>query len=445
MKVEIKEVSQTMKSLTVTIEADVALKDYEKALRKIGKQVVIPGFRKGKAPLSAIEKDYSEYAKEELYKVCSEKYINTAIDQEKIVAVSQFIPQNFTYEKNEEMVFVFNYEVHPEFELSNVDGIEVPFKDETLEESVDKFIEELRNKNMTMNQVDEPIEENDSVEFELKYSYEDKDYTEVATIPIYKLESREPEGLSIDAIGKKIGESFDTKVLGYRLKDVKFEATAEVEVNAMVNSIQRNQKPELTEDWAKSLDYESIADMKAKIGEERTSKLAAENLQRRNNSIINALIRENAFNVPQTLVYEEAHRQAKQYMPGQEPGEDMIKMLAGFVTPQIKSMYVWNKAADSFEGEVTDELINNMVDILAVVEDTTPEDYREANKDYVESEDFVMTVKAMNWINSIADKVAFVDPEEFKQKQEAAKAAEEAKKAEEEAKKAEENKDEKAE
>jgi trigger factor len=76
VKVEVKEISQVVKELTLTVEAEKVNKDYKKALQKVSKMAPpIPGFRKGKAPLSAVEKNYGEYIKEELYKDFFDKYL----------------------------------------------------------------------------------------------------------------------------------------------------------------------------------------------------------------------------------------------------------------------------------------------------------------------------------------------------------------------------------
>ena len=74
MKVEIKEISTVKQEITIIIEADTALKDYQKSLQKFKKFVAIPGFRKGKAPLALIERTYADYAKQEFLDNSIDKY-----------------------------------------------------------------------------------------------------------------------------------------------------------------------------------------------------------------------------------------------------------------------------------------------------------------------------------------------------------------------------------
>lgn len=130
MKVEVKEISQVVRELTLTVEAEKVAKEYQKALKKVSKMAPpIPGFRKGKAPMSAVEKNYADYVKDELYRDGIDKYLEEAVTEHDIKSISEFYPMSIEWEKGEDLVAVFKFEVNPEIVFDNIEGVEVPFKE----------------------------------------------------------------------------------------------------------------------------------------------------------------------------------------------------------------------------------------------------------------------------------------------------------------------------
>ena len=432
MKVEVKEISQVVRELTLTVESEQVAKDYQKALKKVSKMAPpIAGFRKGKAPLSAVERNYGEFVKDELYRDGVDKYLQKAIEEHEIKSISEFYPMSFDWDKGKDLVAVFNYEVNPVIEFPNIDGIEVPFKETSLDEAVDVYLEEMKSKNSQMVEVADEIKVNDSVEFELTFTFDDEAKVEVTTIPLSENEADE-EPILKDAIGKKIGEKFSTKVRNYRLHTVEIEEPMYA-VEAMVNSIQRLEAPTIDDAYAKSLDYDNLAAMRESIGKELTKKNERANIQRLNKKIIEALIRENDFEIPNVMVANEAYRQAKMYSQGHEPDEQMVKIISQFVAPQIKEYYAYDALRKLFPLEITQEQEDALVAKLADFEDLTVEEFKESNKELFESDGIKDEVIFEQIFADLAKRVKIVDPEVYAEEQEAkqkALAAEKAKEAE---------------
>ena len=438
MKVEVKEISQVVKELTLTVEAEKVNKDYQKALKKVSKMAPpIPGFRKGKAPLSAVERTYGEYVKEELYKDGVNKYLKEAIEENEIKSLSEFYPISYEWEKGNDLVAVFKYEVNPEIKLEKIDGIKVPFKEKTLDDAVNDYLTEMKHKNSQMIEVDDEIQNNDTVEFELTFNYNDEDHVEVLTVPI----SGEQEGhdsIIDDAIGKKIGDKFPTKISSISIKSVKISDDT-VDVNAMVNSIQRLKEPEINDDFAKTLDYDSLEAMKKSLAEELALKTERENQQELNKKIVESIINENDFQVPSVIVANEAYRQAQMYMPGKEPDEQMINILSQIVTPQVKEIYVYNTLKDDYSLEVTDEQVDALVEKLAKLEEMDVEEFKEEHKDLFQDDRIKDEAMFDQIFADLAKRVQIVDPDVYAEEKKAAlKAKKEAKEKAEKAEKAEE-------
>ena len=74
VKLEVKDGEKCTKQILVNIDLDTVKKETEVAVRNVANYVSIPGFRKGKAPISVIKSRYTDSIKEELER----KLISTA-------------------------------------------------------------------------------------------------------------------------------------------------------------------------------------------------------------------------------------------------------------------------------------------------------------------------------------------------------------------------------
>ncbi len=66
MAVEIKKLENSNVELVLTLEGEEVKKAKGNVLKKIAKEVELPGFRKGKAPIATVEAKFSENIKEEV-------------------------------------------------------------------------------------------------------------------------------------------------------------------------------------------------------------------------------------------------------------------------------------------------------------------------------------------------------------------------------------------
>lgn len=435
MKVEIKEISQVVKELTLTVEADKVNKDYQKALKKVSKMAPpIAGFRKGKAPLTAVEKNYGEYVKEELYHDGVDKYLKEAIEENDIKSISEFYPISYEWNKGEDLVAVFKFEVNPEIKLENIDGIKVPFKANTVDDAVDAYLADMKTKNSQMVEVADEVKNNDTVEFELTFTNNDEVVTEVVTFPISG-EQEDHDPIVDDAVGKKIGDKFTTTVSSYVINSVDI-ADTDLQVSAMVNSIQRLKEPEIDDAFAKTLDYDNLKDMRESVGKELALKNEKANQNDFNKKIMEAIINENDFQVPNVIVANEAYRQAQMYMPGKEPDEQMINILSQIVTPQVKEIYVYDALRKEYDIKVTEEEVNALVENLAGLEELTVDEFKEEHKELFEDDRIQDEAMFEQIFADLAKRVQIVDPEVYAAEKEAKlKAKKEAKEEAEKAKK----------
>ena len=91
-------------TLKITLPAEEVNKGFKKAGAKIAGQVNIPGFRKGKAPRNIIEMHYGKEAvKQEAFELVANQCYTEALEQEKLIPVSDPKVEDSVFEENKDM------------------------------------------------------------------------------------------------------------------------------------------------------------------------------------------------------------------------------------------------------------------------------------------------------------------------------------------------------
>ena len=139
-------------TLKITAPAAVVNDGFKKAVAKIANNVNIPGFRKGKAPRNIIEMHYGKEAvKQEAFEIVANKAYTDALDQEKLIPVSDPKVEESTFEEGKDMELTIKVTLKPEPELGEYKGLHVEKEAvEVTDEAVEDAVNELRKRNAKM-------------------------------------------------------------------------------------------------------------------------------------------------------------------------------------------------------------------------------------------------------------------------------------------------------
>ncbi len=146
MKTSIKHLSATKVEVTVNLGVEELAIAEEVALKKLGQELKIPGFRKGKAPISAVAKNVDESTLQEriineaISNAVASSYIDNNIQslERPFVDVKKFVPK-------ESLEFVATSEVLPEVKLGDYRKLKAtPEKVEVSVAEVDDVVDRMR-------------------------------------------------------------------------------------------------------------------------------------------------------------------------------------------------------------------------------------------------------------------------------------------------------------
>lgn len=356
----IKELENSLVALTLTVDAASIDAEYKKELEKYAKEATFNGFRKGKAPLSLVEKkigqalrtDVSYKRMEDELKAC----LDTLEDAQKPLPFSTPVLQdeeNLKFEAGKDITFTVHYEVKPQFELGQYKGlnIEVP-EVEVKKADVDKQIEALREQNAMVVTKDGEAKKGDVVT--INYVELDKDGNEVA-------------GTSRADFTFTIGSSYnyyeiDEEIVGMKAgEEKKFDKTyGEDFVNpslagktitllVKMNTVKERQLPALDDEFAQDVkeEYKTVKDLTDAKKAELESTLEARMKDYKLSKVIAEISKNTNVCVPSSMVEFEVESQWRDFLK-QNHGlteEQLLKYFAASGQTKEDLLEAWKAPA----------------------------------------------------------------------------------------------------
>ena len=405
MQVDFKSLTSARKEVTLTIDAERMTKSYRSYVNKSALEVQIPGFRKGKAPMHMVERQFGEKIREYFYKDFIDEAFNEATEEHNITYLLYPEIKDVQWEPGQEMVIKVEIETEPEVELKQIEGLSVPYRALDLQDEVNTYIEELRKENSTVIDVEDAIIEGDEVEFEVKCTLDDK---EVVTNYITLLNAKQEPQVTDAAIGKKIGDSFSIKAphayIHHIFKDVEHSHhDGDVDATFMVNTIRRTQLPIIDNEFAKDLEFDSLDDMHAKITAELAEKNELKNKNVKINALITKLYIDNRYDLPEKTIQYLAEKELDQYNINDAQWRKYYEFQIRYqITQDFINMYLMKALRKEYALEITEADTANYIEHEAKLSDQTVEDWKAKHKETIEDENFNETVVNFCILNKIA-------------------------------------------
>ncbi|HOD18232.1 MAG TPA: trigger factor [Candidatus Cloacimonadota bacterium] len=415
MQVEFNQINGARKQISLTVEKERAQAAYEKFLAKSAQNAEIQGFRKGKAPLSYVEKLYGPKIKSSFEDDFVEEVFSEAAKEYDINYLMFPEVKEINWEKGQDMNIKIEIEVEPEVNFKQIEGLRVPYRQLKLEDEVQNYLEDLRYENAVTSEVDDAIQENDEVEFEVRCIIDGEELVDNFKTQIIQYVDKP---LADASYGKRIGESFTfsltPKYLVRIFRNPEYNKhEGNVEATFMVNSVRRMQLPVIDDEFAKDLDFDNAEDMYAKITEEMREKNKEKNQNIKINALLTKLYVDNRFDLPEQTI---------QYLTQKELDQNKIKdpqwrkyyeqQIGDQIRSELITMYIMNALQKLYHVEPTEDDINRYIEHEAKLRDMSIEEWKEKNKEILDSENFKETISNYVILNRIAETSEFYEEEE---------------------------------
>lgn len=163
LKTELKELSESSIEITCEVSAQVFEKERPIALKKIGEEVSMPGFRKGHVPENMITQKFGDvFILEEMANLAMDRAYSEILNRHKIHAIAMPEVKITKLAKDNPFEFKLIFQVMPEIKLPDYKKIasEVMSASDDIsvtEEEVEKALNELRKQFSTKNDAGEEV------------------------------------------------------------------------------------------------------------------------------------------------------------------------------------------------------------------------------------------------------------------------------------------------
>ena len=322
------------------IKFDIAFKDYQAKVQSsyltLARQVKVPGFRPGKAPMSMLEKRFGSNVKKEVMTQLVSERLAEVIEEKGFRSVSPPKILEVEAEEGTDISVSASVEIVPDFKINDYSKVEIPIEiTRVTDEDVNQAINYQRERQGTKVQVlDRPVEDKDFVKLDFNGTLNGEAFeggkgsdhiVQIGSEYLLKDMGNQLIGMSVDEekdIPVQIPENYSSN---------KSIAGKEVIFHVSLKGIQKNQLPELNDDFAKNIEpkdkFASLEDMKLQI-RSQLEEHARGDAHREAKKIVTKKITEmNPIEVPEGLVEEQIKHMVVQALKKEQQAKNQTESI----------------------------------------------------------------------------------------------------------------------
>lgn len=311
MNVKSVEKETTRATVVVEISKSELEPSLNKAFLKYRKNITIPGFRKGKAPMKVIEAHYGESVfYEEAFDAIFPEIYQEALKEHNVEVVDR--PELDVQEigRGKELKFTVEVFVRPDVELGQYKGLEVEVEQQVVtDEMVDTRIKQDQQKaSRTVDVEDRAVATGDTVKLDYAGTVDGVAF-EGGTAQDQTLvigSNTFIPGFEDQMIGMSIGEEKDLNVTfpeQYHAENLAGKAAV---FHVKVNGITVTEMPELDDDFAADVsDFTTFAEYRESIVKELNDRAAKNNEVAVENALVEKAVENATIDVPEAMITEQ--------------------------------------------------------------------------------------------------------------------------------------------
>ncbi|MFT6220959.1 MAG: trigger factor [Candidatus Endobugula sp.] len=331
MQVSIETISGLERRLTVGVPAEQIDNRADERLKEAAKTIRINGFRKGKAPLKVIKKQYGEGVRQEILGDVINASLQSAFEQEKVQPAGQPKIEITQFESGKDLEYAAVFEVYPEVAIASFDSFSVEkLAADITEADIDKMVESLREQQSILSVVERAAADGDSVNIDFLGTKNGEDFAggKAEKQDLVLGSNSMIPGFEDGVVGLSAG---DQKTLSlsfpddYHAEELKGAA---VEFAVTINSVSEKVLPEINEELLKKFgaDHGDLEKFREDIKKNMVRELATSVKNKVKTSVMDQLLEANAVELPKALIVSETdalRQQMMQQFGGMQQNKDL--------------------------------------------------------------------------------------------------------------------------
>ena len=319
MNVKSIEKNNNVATLTIEIEKELMEKGAQAAYLKARKNIMIPGFRKGKAPRKMIEKMYGAHVfyEDGLEEIFPEVYEGTVLAQNEFKAIGRPSLVDLKIEEDGTTVLTLTTEVYPEVTLGDYKGVEVVKNAAVVtDEQVDAELNQMAQNVASTENVERAAEMGDTAAIDFE-GFDNGVAFEGGKGDNFDLKLGSGQfipGFEEQVVGMNIGEEKDINVSfpeDYHSKDL---AGKPVVFHVKLNKLTVTNVPAIDDELAKDVsEFETLEELKANIRENKMAQAEKQVNTAFEQAVVEAVAANATVEIPNALIDVELDQQMQNF------------------------------------------------------------------------------------------------------------------------------------
>jgi trigger factor len=299
--------------LEVAVPATEIASEVEQRLKNISRTARLKGFRPGKAPITVVRKQFGEQVHAEVVSDLMRTSFAQALSQEKLTPAGGPRIEPITMGPGTELKYAAIFEVVPEIKVKSLDSIAIERPSaEVTEDDISAMIESMRRQRPVFTAVERPAQETDrlTIDFDGRIDGQPFEGGEGRDVTVLLGSRQSHPDLEEGLKGAAAGENRTISLSFPADNPNKSIAGKTAELQVTIKRVEQQSLPEVDEEFCRAYVVEEggIEALRSEVRKSMERELADVIRNRVRGQVLDALYRENLFEVPRAMIDEQVQR-----------------------------------------------------------------------------------------------------------------------------------------
>ncbi len=378
---ELEDTGPCRKHIKAVVAGSRVKEEMEEAYQELRQNVMIPGFRKGKAPVKLLQRRFGKEITDQVKESLGSEAFQKILENEKLTLVGDPEFGDVEIDDESSLKFEADIEVRPEFRLGDYKGMKLTRPSEEVEDAdIDQAVEGIRLQRAELvTEEGKKAEEGDVVLARWKIVADENVLSEEREVLIPVRKGR-VHGVEVD-LPKVLKKAVagDEKTAKITLPD-DFEnaefAGVKAEIRIEVKEVKVHKLPDLDEEFVKTLGVESLETLRNEVSKQVAARKKMASREGLESQVFEKLLSEADFEVPEGLLEREQRRlrddmrRRLRYrgVPAkvvEERLEEMGEQTREESVKRIKSGFILDNIAEAEKIVATEDEVQRLIEALA--------------------------------------------------------------------------------
>ena len=381
MKSEVKKIDGGRVEVIVVLDKSEIESAHKTAIEELSKNIKVKGYRAGKAPMYAIERQLDPNTL--MQRTADTMVKNTlfdALEQNKVAVSSQPAIEVLKFVPAESFEYKATADLMPEVKLADYKSLKAKRAkvEKVGEKEIDEFIKSMASRNRSWKEVKRAAKMGDRVIMDFVGKENDEPF-EGGAGKEFALELGSGQfvpGFEEQLVGHPAGEEF--------VIDITFPkdyhahlANKKVQFEIKLRKVEEGAAAKVDDELAKTMGFANLKEFKEEVRKNRERVAETENEDRFLDALVQELVKKSKIAIPQGIVDRMAHEISHQ---SPNAPEELVKEQA---KSRAEMLAVLNALAEEMKIEVGDEELNAQIDTLRIQNKNNPELVERLNTPFV--------------------------------------------------------------